>query len=474
MFRHVVMDHVKNLRWHSPSLKDTRSWEKQINREGFKVSKWTVVCSNHFVAGYYSDMCNVPTLYMKGYDQQPPKKRKEPFDRIAAQQPPLKKSRNVFRYGRTEYHLPVQSPVVNDHDYDFINDNDTCARCNPKFPCSQCQSKSSQINELLQHVQNLESQVQKLKAENRENQKRHFGIDDVKTSPRMMNVYTGIQNYELFKWLFNRIKSKAKSLNYVTRKGKVSGNGGPKRKLSLENEFFLTLVRLRLGLTEMDIAFRFKISQSTVSTLLRTWIPFLAREFQVFIHWPSKEEARKSLPKCFKKYPNTIGIIDCTEGGIEKPSIAKAQAQTYSSYKSKNTWKKLLCIAPCGTISFISKAYGGSASDRFITEQCGILNKLNAGDSIMADKGFNIGDLVVGKCAKLIVPPFLKDKIRFSKKNCNRTSEIAKARIHVERAIARIKDFKILQGAIPITIKNMLDDIFIIICSLTNLAPPLL
>ena len=92
----------------------------------------------------------------------------------------------------------------------------------------------------------------------------------------------------------------------------------------------------------------------------------------------------------------------------------------------------------------------------------------------MADKGFNIGDLLVGKGANLIVPPFLKDKIRFSKRNSKTTSNIAKARIHVERAIARIKDYRILQGAIPITIKNNLDNIFIIVCALTNLGPPLI
>ena len=86
--------------------------------------------------------------------------------------------------------------------------------------------------------------------------------------------------------------------------------------------------------------------------------------------------------------------------------MAKAQAQTYSSYKSKNTWKKLICITPCGTVSFVSKSYGGSASDRFITEHCGVLDKLNPGDTIKADKGFNIGDLVVGKFAKLEIPPF--------------------------------------------------------------------
>ena len=91
----------------------------------------------------------------------------------------------------------------------------------------------------------------------------------------------------------------------------------------------------------------------------------------------------------------------------------------------------------------------------------------------MADKGFNISDLLVGKGSKLVIPPFLKDKCRFSKRNCKKTSNVAKARIHVERAIARIKDFRVLHGAIPLTMKDLLDDIFVICAGLTNLAPPL-
>ena len=91
----------------------------------------------------------------------------------------------------------------------------------------------------------------------------------------------------------------------------------------------------------------------------------------------------------------------------------------------------------------------------------------------MADKGFNISDLLVSKGSKLIIPPFLLDKGKFSKKNCVNTSTIAKARIHVERAIARIKDFRIIQGALPLTLKDLLDEIFVIIAAITNLAPAL-
>ena len=139
----------------------------------------------------------------------------------------------------------------------------------------------------------------------------------------------------------------------------------------------------------------------------------------------------------------------------------------------QNTWKKLIYITPAGAISFISKSYGGAALDRFITENCGSLDKLNEGDNIMADKRFNISDLLICKQSKLIIPSFLREKGKFSQINWTITSNIVRARIHVERAIARIKDFRLLQGAFPLTLKDQLDNIFIICSAITNLAPAL-
>ena len=45
-----------------------------------------------------------------------------------------------------------------------------------------------------------------------------------------------------------------------------------------------------------------------------------------------------------------------------------------------------------------------------------------------------------------------------SKKNCEVPSNVAKARIHVPRVIAGVKHFKILNGAFPITLKDLCFD----------------
>ena len=91
----------------------------------------------------------------------------------------------------------------------------------------------------------------------------------------------------------------------------------------------------------------------------------------------------------------------------------------------------------------------------------------------MGDKVFSISNPLIPKGSHLIIPPFLREEQRFSKKNCEKISDIAKARIHVEGAIAQIKDFRILNGAFPIPMKDLLDDIFLICDAITNLAPPL-
>ena len=88
-------------------------------------------------------------------------------------------------------------------------------------------------------------------------------------------------------------------------------------------------------------------------------------------------------------FPTTRCIIDATEIFIQSPSDPRAQQLTFSSYKNHNT----LCITPCGSIFFISKLYGGSISDRELTEKSGLLDLLESSDSIMVDRSFTIADL---------------------------------------------------------------------------------
>ena len=109
---------------------------------------------------------------------------------------------------------------------------------------------------------------------------------------------------------------------------------GPKRFLRPEQEFFLVLVRLRLGLHEEDISVRAGLSQSQISRITLSWFYFLHARLRYYPIWPSRSYIDKTMPESFKKmYPSTRVVIDCTEIFIEMPSSFRSQSVTYSSYK---------------------------------------------------------------------------------------------------------------------------------------------
>ena len=74
----------------------------------------------------------------------------------------------------------------------------------------------------------------------------------------------------------------------------------------------------------------------------------------------------------------------------------------------------LIRIAPHGAVTFISSLYTSLISDKEITRSFGILDFLEAHDSVMSDKGFDIEDPLRSKQVPLNLPPFLQSQTRFS------------------------------------------------------------
>ena len=91
----------------------------------------------------------------------------------------------------------------------------------------------------------------------------------------------------------------------------------------------------------------------------------------------------------------------------------------------------------------------------------------------MADRGFDIeDDLPTG--VTLNIPPFLNGKPQLSAEEEILTRKIASVRVHVERAISRIKNYRILNQVIPISLSDDLDNIWTICSYLTMFLPPLI
>ena len=224
-----------------------------------------------------------------------------------------------------------------------------------------------------------------------------------------------------------------------------------------------TLVRLRRNASIQMLSDIFGISAGNGSRIFITWILFLSRELEYLLPFSSLEDLQGvTVPKIFRPIKNLRAIIDCTEFYIQTPSPAFSQRSTYSQYKSHNTFKLLVSISPVPHFNYVSKLYTGSISDKEIVKECGFLDKLNPGDVVMADKGFNIQDLLALRETRLVAPPIMKKD--------NVSAEAATLiRVHAERMIRKLKCFNILKGAMPLTMKPYVSAVVTVCAALVNL-----
>lgn len=228
-------------------------------------------------------------------------------------------------------------------------------------------------------------------------------------------------------------------------------------KLDPFNQFFMFLVRLRQGISESLLGIMFKIDQSTVSRTFSKCLGIVHSKVKPLNIWPPKHQVKAYMPSFFhKNFPACRVIIDCTEFFWQQPTNSYNQQCSFSTYKNHNTLKSLIGMSPNGSITFISDLWLGGISDIELTRRSGLLDKLEPGDVVLADRGFTrMAPDFDKKNVTLCTPYFLQNKIQFQIDERGDNKKVSSHRCHVERAIGRIKNYKILEGIITMNLKNV-------------------
>lgn len=199
---------------------------------------------------------------------------------------------------------------------------------------------------------------------------------------------------------------------------------------------------------------------------------------QQLIYWPSECSIKRNRPIQFRMSLSQVqSIIDCFEIEIQKPTAALQQSLTWSEYKKCNTVKYLISCTPDGFINFVSSGYGGRVSDYALLEDCGYLNVVPENSVVMADRGFKqIETLLNKQRCTLVRPPSVGSNDKMTKEDVLLTKRIASVRIHIERIIKRIRDFKLLSphATCPSEIVQKLDGVIVIACGIVNLQKPII
>ena len=428
-----------------------KQWIHKIGRENLPILDSTRVCSEHFINS-------------KGRKLRPDEYPTLKLPLLAAQVSVPPPRRELVRHD-----LPVKKRKC-DSEVETSSDILYCdAQTNTELTWLEIKDMEEELHATKKEIEEYKAEYSILK------QKQHLRLSNIQEDDEKVRFYTGFSSYAALMVCFNFLGKGSSKLNYWgSTMFEDKTDKGRKRALLPLEEFFLVLVRLRLGLLEQDLAYRFGVSQSTVSRIINTWINFIYLQLKQIPLWIPRDLTQLNMPRCFKdKYPFTRVIIDATEVYVEQPALPELQQLTFSTYKNTNTYKGLIGISPSGAVVFVSDLYPGCISDKELTRKCGILDLLESGDTLMADRGFDIeGDLIL-RGVRLNIPPFLKGKQQLSQSELVETRRIASLRIHVERAMERLKNFHIFDKPLPPSFRDTANQTFYICAVLTNFYPPL-
>lgn len=199
-------------------------------------------------------------------------------------------------------------------------------------------------------------------------------------------------------------------------------------------------------------------------------------DLKMICELPPRDVTNENQSSAIGSYSDVQVILDCTELFVQNPSKLDARKQMFSNYKHHITYKFLVGISPQMGITYVSKMYGGRASDKFITSDCAdLLQNLESGKgSVMADRGFVVEGILSDMGVKLHMPAFKgQDRPQLSAAEGATSEKISSVRIHIERAIQRIKTYHILDGELKLSMKDVAGQIFTVCAYLVNFQLPI-
>ena len=191
-------------------------------------------------------------------------------------------------------------------------------------------------------------------------QRTHYSASTLTTD--VLHMETGLPTKEVFQIVVSYASRFKDSLSYYA--------GWRVESIIFEDQILITLMKLRQNYTNLHIAQLFSCSVATISNVVTTFVHVLHNILfdDLMTTIPSREKNKLCSPSSFSMFTSCRIVIDCTDIEIAAPSLMSQQNATYSNYRGMNSFKVIVGVAPNAVITYVSKLYPGSISDKEIVK----------------------------------------------------------------------------------------------------------
>ncbi|KAL3186660.1 hypothetical protein MRX96_026817 [Rhipicephalus microplus] len=354
------------------------TWIQRINRagRGGRFSKFTPttghrVCGAHFEGGKKTYMNRVPTIFPlrpQKVERRRPLIRTQPelpnSPTVAPQHDPEVSGSAITSSSSDSEDTAQQSTLLMDHayssqesSYDQLAKKVACQNNIITELAEKAEAAYTHVEELNRQLKRsqqdhaeakklcdrlqqknrclrlelscMQKKVKRCKAE--ATQKIDITYEALVEDEKKLRYYTGFTSRKSFDSFWSLLEPDAKKLRFWQMK--ETENEDRNFILPLKTQLVLVLMRLRLGLDGLDLAYRFGVSTSTVSRIWVTWLDFLDNRLCQVPTWMPPHLCDKYRPQAFtdKGYTTVDGILDCTEIFIETPLVIPCTDQALAN-----------------------------------------------------------------------------------------------------------------------------------------------
>ena len=139
-----------------------------------------------------------------------------------------------------------------------------------------------------------------------EHKETRMRISQYKSKPEAIHFFTGFQNYSHFTYFFGCLQPAISRLKYQSR------------KVSVEDELFLTLMKLRTDKCDVELGILFGFCSSVAGHIFINMVQFLYYHLQEVTLWLPKDIVMQYMPTDFERmYQSARVILDATECFID-------------------------------------------------------------------------------------------------------------------------------------------------------------
>lgn len=299
-------------------------------------------------------------------------------------------------------------------------------------------------------------------------------VRKLRKKPQHFQRFTGLR-VDAFDTLLKALEPLYNELDYARktqRERRRAVGGGPGFSLALEDRLLMTLLYLRLYLTQPLVGYLFSLDDSSVSReISRRMLPALLEVLPLPMREelglvqvkapPAEDEAAKeapvahSHPGCRKRIGSLAELLeahpemrelflDSTEQETPRPEDALLKKQRYSGKKKRHTLKTQLTTTK-DLIVHVSRHVPGRVSDLVLVRFTGVLRQVPSRCTVRVDRGY--------ESIEQEYPSVLIEKPIRKPRN-HRLTALGKAinqmqnrfRVAVEHVLGRLKKYQMLSG----------------------------